>query len=204
MLDIQTDSFCSGGWDWEVPQRRAEPRGWELGYALGCCPLKRLWKAKGQSQQLVRRGLSSHHQASLFVTPLILRPGLQWQEGLELGGEEGTLVGAERRPLGNSCFSLSLLIMNLTQNLLVAMFYNFLPLLPFSLVKFSFFLAVLCVCLLKLKFKPLHYFCLTCEHCCCLAACHESAEPSDYVMIFCPGKKFQSLYGQREAVRLSL
>lgn len=86
-------------------QRRAEPRGWELGHVLGCCPLKRLWKAKGQSQQLCKEGGWSPISHLLFVTPLVLRPGRQWQEGLELRGEEGTLVGAEKASW-NSCFSL--------------------------------------------------------------------------------------------------
>ena len=45
-----------------------------------------------------------------------------------------------------------LLIMNLTQNLLVAMFYNFFPTsFAFSALSDFWFFVILCVCLLKLR-----------------------------------------------------
>ena len=48
-------------------QRRAEPRGWELGHVLGCYPLKRLWKAKGQSHQLCEEGADLSSQVSCLL-----------------------------------------------------------------------------------------------------------------------------------------
>ena len=57
-----------------------------------------------------------------------------------------------RRRLEITALAWGLLIMNLTQNLLVAMFYHFFPTsLAFSALLEFWFFVVLCVCLLKLR-----------------------------------------------------